>query len=204
VHRSFSALILILASCVSPVIASDIFDQDNHFPGKGSKRSWATATGYFQKGLNSTNSILALSLYGKAVSTYPFDPLFFCAMGESLIDRSNADAAEQAFLNALKLDSNCQLANYDLAVLRRKQQSFSEAEQLFRKAVTLVPNDFLAWYGLQMSLYKQGRLTDCMMSIQAELQMDLPNLERQQLQDFLMRIENELSQRTDRTPESTG
>jgi tetratricopeptide (TPR) repeat protein len=175
-------LLSIFLSLQLSVSGAELRPEDDRFPGRGSHEAWETAKIHFDKGRDleeSGNRSDASAEYMIAVQTYGSDPIFHCALGEYFLDTGRAIEAEEMFQTALLSDKQCKLALYDLAVLKKKEERYDDACELFRKVLQLDHNDYLSWYGWETCLMKLNRGQEFHAVVRQELALKLPDDERQ-------------------------
>lgn len=79
----------------------------------------------------------ALDKINRAITINPKDPEYFNLKGSILIDLSDFNNAEQAFIKAIEINSNYGAPYYNLGYLNGKQDNIREAIKYYNKAVQL-------------------------------------------------------------------
>jgi len=98
-------------------------------------------------------------------------------LGHAQAQAEDFDAAASAFRKALELTPGEREARHNLAVIRMKQWSLVEAEQLAREIIRDDPHPAEAWSLLGTIQRMQGRVDEAIASLQRAVQLE-PNAER--------------------------
>jgi tetratricopeptide (TPR) repeat protein len=84
--------------------------------------------------------------------------------------KSSEQLATQTLARASELDSNSPKLHVLLGDIYRQRKSFPDAEQEYRKALTLKPNDTGALFGLSLALLDDGQTDEALRQAQAALE----------------------------------
>jgi tetratricopeptide (TPR) repeat protein len=84
--------------------------------------------------------------------------------------KSSEQLATQALARASELDSNSPKLHVLLGDIYRQRKFFADAEQEYRKALTLKPNDTGALFGLSLVLLADGQTDEALRQAQAALE----------------------------------
>jgi tetratricopeptide (TPR) repeat protein len=84
--------------------------------------------------------------------------------------KSAEHLATRALAHASELDSSSPKLHVLLGDIYRQRKSFSEAEQEYRKALTLKPDDTGALFGLSLALLADGQTDEALHQAQAALE----------------------------------
>jgi len=98
------------------------------------------------------------------------EQLFF--EGNACMNAGDLHAAEQCFMDALQLDSQCGEVIANLAYLKEQQGQFSLAEEYYRQALTLLPKTVQIYLNLGVMLMKLKRFSDVERIYQAAFAID--------------------------------
>ena len=84
--------------------------------------------------------------------------------------KSAEQLATEALARASELDSNSPKLHVLLGDIHRQRKSFPDAEQEYRKALTLKPDDTGALFGLSLALLAEGQTDEALRQAQAALE----------------------------------
>lgn len=99
----------------------------------------------------------ALTAARHAVSCAPCDTILQVNLGVMLEADGDSNAAEQTYLDALKVDPNCYSAHVNLGSLLRNRGDLTAAENCYRKALALQPDQAEIHFNLGNVLQELGR-----------------------------------------------
>jgi superkiller protein 3 len=127
------------------------------------------AEGQFQLGntlLKAGRASEARKSFEKAIALKR-DSLFLVALGNASLELKDEGAAEDAFEDALKADTNNAKAMQAMSVLSFRQGKKNRAEELLRKAIQVNPEDASLFYNLGIVLADSGRNEEAAESFRA-------------------------------------
>lgn len=116
------------------------------------------------------------------------DTMFLVAVGNTQFRLDNLKGAEQAYEEALKLNTSSAKAMQGLSVIYLRQGKRAEAEEVLRRAIQVTPEDPGLFYNLGVLLVQSGRTEEAVESFRAaserrspypEAQLQLASLELQ-------------------------
>jgi len=107
----------------------------------------------------------------------PRMPLAWASLGMSLYDAGRLEEAAAAYLQALAIDPNYQLALNNLGGLYNEMGESDKARPYLERTVQLFPEDFKGYMNLAYNLYSSGDLprAEAMFVRALELNPDLPD-----------------------------
>jgi tetratricopeptide (TPR) repeat protein len=131
------AAVLVLALAAGPALA------ERAFPGKGSKAQWVEASKMYDAAnaaRRNGNSKLAIELYRKAISRYPYDASFYNNLG-ALVGRELGDWTQAVNLTrkALQLDPRSLTAQFNLGKNLAEAGKYAEAKVALKSLIKTAP-----------------------------------------------------------------
>lgn len=115
-------------------------------------------------------------LYRRLLEEYPGYSGGYLGLGRISAKRGEHDAAEQYFLQAMKLDTNEYSPWINLSLLYVQQGKFAEAENVARKGIEIFPRSSKLWNNLGVALANRKRLDEAISAFDQALMYD-PNYE---------------------------
>ena len=138
-------------------------DQSNHSVAaqKSTQAAEAMRAGDKQK---------AAALYREAAAVLPDNAGLHCQLAAVLRDLNDTRGERAALEQAIKVDPNFALAQYELGYLDSREGDITGAEQRLR-AVEASPGYFQAWVALASTLATESRFPDALQAVDSALKI---------------------------------
>lgn len=139
-------------------------DQSNHSVAaqKSTQAAEAMRAGDKQK---------AAALYREAAAALPDNAGLLCQLAAVLRDLNDTSGERAALEQAIKVDPNFALAQYELGYLDSREGDIAGAEQRLRSAVEASPGYFQAWVALASILAAESRFSDALQAVNSALRI---------------------------------
>lgn len=116
----------------------------------------------------------ATTLYREAMAALPDNAGLPYQLALVLNDLADTEGERAALEQAVKIDPNFALAQYQLGLLDSRKGNLSAAEQRFRLAVKASPGYVQAWVALAATLAKESHKQEALQAVASALEID-PN-----------------------------
>ena len=111
----------------------------------------------------------------KALDLNPNLDIVYTSLGDLYVATGRYELAENAYLDALKIDSDNSTALIGLGEVYRIQQRLDEAEASLRRAIGLHPGDWATYNALGTFLYRSGRYIEAAEQFRIMVTLDNSN-----------------------------
>ena len=106
----------------------------------------------------------------QAIQGDPRQGVFYCNLGNILVDQGDHDEAAAAFQKAIELNPVLFEAHYNLGNLLIKNHQFEKAVSCLKKAISVRPKSAGAWNNLGIALERTGKLEAAAESFERAIQ----------------------------------
>jgi tetratricopeptide (TPR) repeat protein len=117
----------------------------------------------------------AAALYREAIAALPDNAGLPYQLALVLSDLNDIDGERAALEQAVKIDPNFALAQYQLGILDSRNGDTGSAEQHFRLALKASPGYVQAWIALAAALATESRIPDALQAVDSALMIDPSN-----------------------------
>ena len=127
----------------------------------------------------------AVALYREAIAVLPDNAGLPYQMAQVLNDLNDIEGERSALEQAVKIDPNFALAQYQLGILDSRNGDTGGAEQQFRLAIKASPGYVQAWLALAATLAMESRIPDALQAVDSALKIAPDNSEALELRKNL-------------------
>jgi len=128
----------------------------------------------------------AAALYREAIAALPGNAGLPYQLALVLNDLNDTEGERTALEQAVRIDPNFALAQYQLGILDSRNGDAASAEQQFRLAVKAAPGYVQAWIALASTLAVESRSPDALQAVESALKIDPTNSQGLQLRKNLV------------------
>lgn len=128
----------------------------------------------------------AAALYREAVAVLPDNPGLHYQLALALKDLNDKEGERNALEQAVKIDANFALAQYQLGYLNFRDGDEVRAEQRFQLALNASPGYVQAWIALAATLATESRIPDALQAVDSALKIDPENSQALELRKHLV------------------
>lgn len=128
----------------------------------------------------------AASLYHEAIAVLPDNAGLHYQLALVLKDLNDKEGERNALEQAVTIDANFALAQYQLGYLNSREGDQAGAEQRFRLAIHASPGYVQAWIALAATLATESRIPDALEALDSALKIDPENSQALELRKNLV------------------
>jgi tetratricopeptide (TPR) repeat protein len=121
---------------------------------------------------HSGNLIRAAEMMDRSIQASPWQPVYYCNLGNVYREQNRDDEAIACYRNAIALDAENVESLNNLGLTLQQQGKSDEAVACYRKAIGLNPGYAVAHFNLGDALKKMGSEEEAMASYQRSLEID--------------------------------
>jgi tetratricopeptide (TPR) repeat protein len=127
----------------------------------------------------------AVALYREAITALPDNAGLHYRLAQVLNDLNDTEGERKALEQAVKIDPNFALAQFQLGILDTRNGSTGRAEQQFRLAIGASPGFVQAWIALAATLAAESRIPDALQAVDSALRIAPDNSDALELRKKL-------------------